>query len=197
LRFTIAFRFIGGETTTISFDAAPSFLGLLTERHHGVSGRVFALGHRRLRIEDLRYDGDGPDAFFWVGTAGEGPSAEAQETGRTSLLPHPFTGAFYEYADPEAPQLGVFTGQTVTLTLPPDIDVDDLKWISVWCRRFNVNFGELVIKGELNRKVHIYLYINSKDSDCRHFSRSVEFSSHKLFITLLFFANQKRLPKNE
>ena len=29
------------------------------------------------------------------------------------------------------------------LTLPPEYEVSDLKWLSVWCRRFSVNFGDI------------------------------------------------------
>lgn len=30
------------------------------------------------------------------------------------------------------------------MTLPPGTKVSDLKWISVWCRAFQVNFGDLI-----------------------------------------------------
>ena len=32
----------------------------------------------------------------------------------------------------------------LTLHLPPGTQVSDLKWLSVWCRAFTVNFGDLV-----------------------------------------------------
>ncbi len=34
--------------------------------------------------------------------------------------------------------------EDITLTLPPGTKVSDLKWISVWCRAFQVNFGDLI-----------------------------------------------------
>jgi len=34
----------------------------------------------------------------------------------------------------------------VVLHLPPGTTVDQLKWISVWCRQFNINFGHVMIK---------------------------------------------------
>ena len=36
-----------------------------------LSGTVFTLGDDRLLIEDFTYDGNGPDAFFYIGTEGE------------------------------------------------------------------------------------------------------------------------------
>ena len=35
-----------------------------------VAGTVFTLGKDRLLIEDFTYDGNGPDAFFYIGTEG-------------------------------------------------------------------------------------------------------------------------------
>ena len=32
----------------------------------------------------------------------------------------------------------------LVLTLPDDIEVKDLKWISIWCRRFELTFGDFV-----------------------------------------------------
>ena len=61
------------------------------------------------------------------------------------ILPYPFEGKFYEYEDRSAPIIKSFDGsQDVTLTLPEDTKVSDLKWLSVWCRAFSVNFGDLI-----------------------------------------------------
>ena len=35
-----------------------------------LTGTVFTLGEDRLLIEDFTYDGNGPDAFFYIGTEG-------------------------------------------------------------------------------------------------------------------------------
>ena len=38
---------------------------------------------------------------------------------------------------------GLFKGdRDLLLTVPDDVKVTDLKWISLWCRQFEVNFGE-------------------------------------------------------
>ena len=36
-----------------------------------------------------------------------------------------------------------FKGDTVTLEMPDGVKVTDLRWISVWCKKFSVNFGDL------------------------------------------------------
>ena len=62
------------------------------------------------------------------------------------------TGTFYEDRDdPAAPFLSQegFDGtqDDIVLTLPNDIKVKDLKWISVWCRELALDFGSLNLLG--------------------------------------------------
>jgi hypothetical protein len=87
------FELAAGETTTFPSDPAVTYLGRLSARHHGVSGKVYALGKRRIRVRDFAYDGAGPDAFFWVGTESNSPSDDG------ILLPYPFDGQFHHYTD--------------------------------------------------------------------------------------------------
>ena len=83
-----------------------TYLGKFNDYFHGISGDIYSMGDTRLLIEKFKYDGTGPDAFFWVGTQGKRPS----EVG--ILLAHPFRGKFYDYDDPTAPILETrFTGK--------------------------------------------------------------------------------------
>merc|ERR1712079_85545 len=88
------------------------------------------------------YDGAGPDAFFWVGESGA-PGRGAD----THVLAYPFTGKHFEYEDAETPKLEPGTSydgsKDIELTLPDGVETTDLKWFSVWCRRFSANFGDL------------------------------------------------------
>ena len=36
------------------------------------------------------------------------------------------------------------------LTLPDDLKATDIKWLSVWCRRFRVNFGDMFFPEDLS-----------------------------------------------
>lgn len=115
----------------------PIKVGALDTKEHGVRGVVFALNESTLFVKDFEYDGAGPDAFFWVGTEGE-----PGEVG--TILPYPFQGKFYDYKDSNAPIItGVYEKVNITLTLPDDLKVSDLKWFSVWCRQFAVNFADV------------------------------------------------------
>jgi len=113
-------------------------IGDFTNYAHGIGGTVYVLDEKTLLIKGFTYDGAGPDAFFWVGTEGS-PSTVG------TILPYPFEGKFYEYEDQAAPILqGQFSGdKDIKLTLPDSMKTTDLKWISVWCRAFQVNFGDL------------------------------------------------------
>ena len=114
-------------------------IGDFVNHHHGIAGTVYAKDEKTLVVKGFTYDGAGPDAFFWAGTQGS-PSGVGE------ILPYPFEGKFYDYEDRSAPILsGSFNGdQEITLTLPENLKVTDLKWLSVWCRAFSVNFGDII-----------------------------------------------------
>ena len=82
------------------------YIGDFTNHYHGIAGKVFAVDEHTLRIEDFKYDGEGPDAFFVVGSTDVTPGK-----GDATILPHPFAGNFYEFGDSSAPKLeGTFDG---------------------------------------------------------------------------------------
>ena len=120
------------------------YIGQITQYAHGVSGTIFYVKEdNRLVIENFTYDGLGPDAFFWVGTQGNKPSSNG------ILLPYPFQGEFFDSKDSNAPILDkAFNGSqlAIELTLPNDLKVSDLKWISVWCREYEENFGDFTFE---------------------------------------------------
>lgn len=128
------------DVTTLSPPNQPKFLGRLTGHDHGVSGDVLAPNSNSLLIKNFKYDGSGPDAYFWVGSTGNEPNEVGQ------IVPFPFSGRFYHYTDPDAPILRQFFGEDLELTLPPNVTVEELRWISVWCRRFAINFGDLILQ---------------------------------------------------
>lgn len=111
-------------------------IGSFVNIFHDIAGEVFALDDETILIEDFNYDGEGPDAFFLAGTTGR-PSRNGQV-----VLPFPDEGKTFAYTDKDIPILGRFTGdQDIVLKMPPGRKVSDLKWLSVWCRDFVVDFG--------------------------------------------------------
>ncbi|XP_012227844.1 protein Skeletor, isoforms B/C isoform X1 [Linepithema humile] len=101
----------------------------LSEFHHGVSGEVYAVDARTLFIKDFTYDGEGPAAFFYAGSSkapGNNGFRVRDERGTTNVLKR-------------------YRKKDITLTLPDGKTLNNIKWFSVWCDEFSVNFGDVRI----------------------------------------------------
>ena len=64
-------------------------------------------------MKDFTYDGEGVDVFFWAVTG------DADEEG--VILPHPFSGTFYQDDDKDAPVLARAQRETAILHIPPQV----------------------------------------------------------------------------
>nr|XP_022902500.1 protein Skeletor, isoforms B/C [Onthophagus taurus] len=104
-------------------------LGKLGEFQHGLSGEVFAVDGRTLHIKDFTYDGQGPAAYFWAGST--------KSVGNQ--------GFRIRDENNSGDVLRRYRKEGVTLTLPEGKTLRDIKWFSVWCEEFEVNFGDVKI----------------------------------------------------
>ncbi|XP_053975780.1 protein Skeletor, isoforms B/C isoform X3 [Hylaeus volcanicus] len=104
-------------------------IGKLSELHHGVSGEVYAVDGRTLFIKNFAYDGEAPTAYFYVGTS-KSPNGNGirlrDENGSTDTLKR-------------------YRRKDITLTLPDGKTLNNIKWFSVWCDEYAVNFGDVRI----------------------------------------------------
>ncbi|XP_039760676.1 protein Skeletor, isoforms B/C isoform X2 [Pararge aegeria] len=126
---------------TASRRTEPNFgrtIGRLTQYAHGIRGTVYAVDESTVFVRGFAYDGTAPDAFFWVGDTQQ-PSPEG------TLVPYP-----EDYTTRDPPVLTAHTNSDILLRLPGGKRLRDIKWISVWCRRFTVNFGEVSIPPSLD-----------------------------------------------
>ena len=55
---------------------------------------------------------------------------------------------YYEYRDQSAPILKGAAKEQITLRLPENMKVGDIKWLSVWCRDYTIDFGHAVIASD-------------------------------------------------
>ncbi|KAJ8686999.1 hypothetical protein QAD02_022793, partial [Eretmocerus hayati] len=104
-------------------------LGKLSQFHHGVSGEVYAVDARTLFIKDFTYDGEGPAAWFYGGTdktVGRNGFKIPDEQGTLNVLKR-------------------YRKKDITLTLPEGQTLNKIKWFSVYCDEFAVNFGDVKI----------------------------------------------------
>ncbi|XP_055697831.1 protein Skeletor, isoforms B/C isoform X2 [Phlebotomus papatasi] len=108
-------------------------IGQLTEFAHGIKGTVYAVDESTIFIKGFAYDGLGPDAYFWVGNSPR-PSPEGY------IIPYP-----EDYAGRDPPILQAHNNTDIILRLPMGKRIRDIRWLSVWCRRFTVDFGEVFI----------------------------------------------------
>jgi len=77
-----------------------------------------------LEISNFNYDGGGPSVYFYTGTDGQ---YRSQDGGR--LIGPLLNGREYN-------------NETLRVTLPDDLTLDDFNGVSVWCDIFSANFGD-------------------------------------------------------
>ncbi|KAJ8715832.1 hypothetical protein PYW07_010314 [Mythimna separata] len=119
---------LGGASAQVRYFGKE--LGPLASLQHGVRGRVFAVDSRTLYLQDFHYDGEGPAAYFYVGTSGS-PSSSA--AGATRLRDERGgVGPLRRYA-----------GEGLTLSLPDGKTLKDYRWFAVYCDEYSVNFGDV------------------------------------------------------
>jgi hypothetical protein len=110
-----------------------TLIGKLNKYMHDVSGEVYAVDESTIFIKNFNYDGQGPHTFFWAGN-----SAKPDENG--FIIPD---------EKGSTKTLGAYSNQNIVLRLPEGKTLRDIKWLSVWCREFKVNFGDLLIPRNL------------------------------------------------
>jgi len=126
----------------VSSSPEPVLLGSLSTMQHGVSGSVYAVDEKTLMLKNFSYNGGGPEAFFLVGR--EGSPGAGEDESPSIILAHPDQGVHYQLGDAGAPVLQLQNLETINLSLPEDVTVSELKWISVWCPQCSADFGSLM-----------------------------------------------------
>ncbi|XP_065214016.1 putative uncharacterized protein DDB_G0282133 isoform X2 [Planococcus citri] len=112
----------------------PQKIGKL-EGIHGVSSdNVLVVDAQTLLIPSFSYDGEAPDAKFWVGS-GNKPSPQGVKVPDENGKEEP---------------LRKYVKKTIVLTLPGDLTVFEIGHFGVWCEAFTVDFGHLLIPKNLN-----------------------------------------------
>ncbi|CAH4035380.1 unnamed protein product [Pieris brassicae] len=107
----------------------PAKVGALRGVHGVSSDPIVVVDAQTLLIPNFSYDGEAPDAKFWVGR-GDKPSPEGiripDENGK------------------ETP-LRKYDKKTIVLTLPGELTVFDIGHFAIWCEAFTVNFAHVTL----------------------------------------------------
>ena len=111
-----------GPTTVLS--------GSFIDHEHATQGTAevieLADGQRVLRLEDFRTS-NGPDLKVWL----------------TDSRVLPGNEGWFVFDDGKYLDLGPLKGNVgnQNYVIPPDVDLDDFRSVTIWCDRFNVSFG--------------------------------------------------------
>ncbi|KAG7191121.1 hypothetical protein KM043_007153 [Ampulex compressa] len=108
------------------------YLGKLNVYHHQVSGDVHAVDEYTLLLTSFSYDGNGADTFFWAGASNRpGPQGfiVPDEWGKTNILEKYFN-------------------KNLTLTLPDNKKITDIKWFAIYDLTNQKTFGDVYIPEE-------------------------------------------------
>ena len=112
---------------------APAVLGPMSG-HGALSGDVIALDSQTLMIKHLVFPGNMPETFFMVGS---GPR------------PGPF-GVAIPDEDGSLEPLGQYKNRTVILSLPGEMELSSLSWLSLWSKSLQSSLADISIPRNLN-----------------------------------------------
>ena len=112
------------------------FLGELSRLAHDVSGKVYAISCNHLVIDNFYYDGLGPAVFAYLGNNPQtGP--DASSVGVDATVMHG-DRTFLQFVR------GITYGnQTIHLKLPDSYGINEINWLSIWCKSVTANFGHI------------------------------------------------------
>ncbi|KAJ8026230.1 Protein Skeletor, isoforms B/C [Holothuria leucospilota] len=109
-------------------------LGLNPVLHNVRADNVIIVNAKQLRLVNFSYDDSAPDVYFWVGTGT--PSGSGQRVpDENGVINEP---------------ISEYNRETITITLPDNLTVFDVDYLSVWCERFAVDFGHVMIPMNLD-----------------------------------------------
>jgi len=124
--------------------AYPIEVGSLTTHRYNAGGDVTILDEKRIKISDMTYNGRGPRTFFMVG------SDLPIHSNNGETIPYSDTcisdGTQFN-CDIGIPKMGLggVPKREVIITLPGDLTISDIKWLSLYCIKFKVNFGDIML----------------------------------------------------
>merc|ERR1719300_879126 len=128
---------------------------LATGHRHYLQGSVFIKDQKTIEIRNFSYPSTkkhpngrlGPDAFFIAGKIGCRPDDQLNRGNITGIvpLPYPKSGQKWNFEDQSIPIMSKAVDKTILLTLPPGVNMSELKWLSLWCRRYRSNFGQVLL----------------------------------------------------
>lgn len=142
---------------------SPQKIAEFSRESHGVkSGPLIVVDSKRMKIENLFYDGSSSSAYFWVGT-GPVPAPSGKK------IPDDLG-----YLEP----IGKYDGETITLNLPGEITIFEIDWIAIWDEETSENFGSVSLPEGLNipPSLSVIRRRESRLPNCEQLHKNVQLS---------------------
>jgi len=124
-----------------------TYIGDLKAHSHGIRGHVYIVDKNHLYIRKFSYDGGGSlDAYFWVGS-------DKQPSPKGQVVPYPPHDGFDRKTNRHL-AIKAMKGENILLPLPQGrfqgtpMDISEIRWLSIWCTRFTVNFAEIFMPND-------------------------------------------------
>lgn len=114
---------------------SPKKISEFSRQAHGVkSDTVTLIDSRSIGIQQLYYDGEGKNVFFFVGIGPQPSSTGTRVPDETGSL------------EP----LGAYDGQDIILELPGNLTIFDIDWLSIYDLSDQENYGSVFIPSHLS-----------------------------------------------
>ena len=92
-----------------------------------------------LKIKNFTYNGKAPDMYFLIGKSGR----PLRKNG-DAILSYPTSQKTFDVNDENAQmQDRAFKGEDIILRVPKDTKIFEYEWFSIYCRKFDRNFGSV------------------------------------------------------
>ena len=129
-------RFVLVLVVLFALSEGREYLGELSTLAHDVSGSVYAISCNKLVIEHFNYDGLGPAVFAYLGkNPPAGPNADS--AGVDATVMHGGQ-TFMQFVR------GItYSDETILLTLPESYGINEINWLSIWCKSVTADFGNI------------------------------------------------------
>jgi len=117
----------------VQWVAAVGFVGSLRTYWHKTAGDVSIVSPSQIKISGFTYDGQGAGGNPVYFTAAKqrpykGPQGEANRIPLTST--GPLNGRPHN-------------NEEIIINLPANLNANDIKWLSLWCNIFKIDFGSV------------------------------------------------------
>lgn len=103
-------------------------------------GNVYAISCSELLIENFDYDGTGPQVYAFIGTNPAGGPTGSSVGADATVMDKSQT--FTRFPNRR------YTNESIRVFLPESYNLNQIRWLSIWCKAFDANFGHITLASD-------------------------------------------------